>query len=142
MNPEEEEIARHKVKKIKEGGILISCNNREDVIKLHNASKEKLSTDYTIRKRDLKNSEIKIVGLSNEISENNLKCCILKQNPSIGTIETCKMLTCKKMKNKFMAIFEVDPMSFDGFMKLEQLNVKWHSCKVLQRSEVLQVWWF
>lgn len=48
------------------------------------------------------------------------------------------MLTCKKMKKKYMAILEVDPVSFDGFMKLEQLNVKWDSCRVFEHFSALR----
>lgn len=136
INPEDEEIGIQRVKEIKDGGILISCKNREDVNKLHIVSKEKLNVEnYIIRKSELKKPKIKIIGLNNEISEENLKCCILKQN-SISDINTWKMLVCKKLKKKYMSIVEVDPASFEEIMKLEKLNVKWDVCRAFEHFNV------
>jgi hypothetical protein len=128
-----------KIKHLKNGGISVACNNADERIKLETEAKKKLGDAYSVKKTILYNPKIKIVGFSEELNEENLRNCLIQQNLSLRNISgTFKLITCKKMKKKYLAIIEVDPLTFADFMKMESVCIGWNICKVYEHVNVLR----
>jgi hypothetical protein len=89
---------------------------------LETEAKKKLGDAYSVKKTILYNPKIKIVGFSEELNEESLRNCLIQQNLSLKNISgTFKLITCKKMKKNYLAIIEVDPLTFADFMKMESV---------------------
>jgi hypothetical protein len=128
-----------KIKHLKNGGISVACNNADERIKLETEAKKKLGDAYSVKKTILYNPKIKIVGFSEELNEENLRNCLIQQNLSLKNISgTFKLITCKKMKKNYLAIIEVDPLTFADFMKMESVCIGWNICKVYEHVNVLR----
>jgi hypothetical protein len=128
-----------KIKHLKNGGISVACNNADEKIKLETEAKKKLGDAYSVKKTILYNPKIKIVGFSEELNEENLRNCLIQQNLSLKNISgTFKLITCKKMKKNYLAIIEVDPLTFADFMKMESVCIGWNICKVYEHVNVLR----
>ena len=139
IDPVAEDIGVNHVKQLRNGGVVIGCNKKEDITKLHNISTQKLGEDYTIRKSGLRNPMIKIVGLSESYNEESLKRCITRQNSTLkDLINTWKLVICKKMKKKYMAIVEVDPKSFLEFIKLKTVLIHWDECRIFEHFGIIR----
>jgi hypothetical protein len=61
---------------MKDGAIAISCNTKEELAKLEEAARKDLGENYHITKPRLHNPKVKIVGLTDELDEDDLKKCL------------------------------------------------------------------
>jgi hypothetical protein len=128
-----------KIKHLKNGGISVACNNADERIKLETEARKKHGDAYSVKKTILYNPKIKIVGFSEELNEKNLRNCLIQQNLSLKNISgTFKLITSKKMKKNYLAIIEVDPLTFADFMKMESVCIGWNVCKVYEHVNVLR----
>ena len=92
-----DKIAITKVQRLKKGGVVIECENEEEAQKLQNKAVESSGDKYTVRKVKYLNPKIKIVGLSENMGEEELKTRIMQQNQ--GLKDKCslfKLITVKK----------------------------------------------
>ncbi|CAH1101249.1 unnamed protein product [Psylliodes chrysocephalus] len=80
INPVSSNINITKVVNVRDGGIMVRCENSDECIKFKNLSDEKLANDYTIKEVPVLNPRFKIVGISENLSENDLINGIKSQN--------------------------------------------------------------
>lgn len=138
INPEEVEVGIKQIRRIKDGGIIIGCNDKSQATKLQTVIASKLSKDFIIKKTENRKLKLKILDLPDEFSEVELKSCIAKQNPQIASVEAWKLLVTKKMKKTYFAIIEVDLKSFTEVMEQGEIFVKWSVCRVYEYVNVLR----
>lgn len=139
LNPESIEVGISSIKQLKNGSLVVGCANKNDLMKLQCEVKKNIGNEYTVDVSRLRRPKIKIIGMSNEISENKLKECIEKQNSKLKEkTSSWKVNTIKKMKTKYMAILEVDASSFKEIMSTEILNIQWDRCPVFEYIDVLR----
>lgn len=137
VNPASLEVGMVEIKNIKDGGVVIRCQNKEDSGKIKDAAEKKLKKKYSIKVPQLINPCIKIIGIEEEIEENDLKSCILKQNSFIQHEKSyISVKVLKKMKTKYMCIIEVDPLTYNRIMKEGRLSIGWNICKVFEYVNV------
>ncbi|CAH2004206.1 unnamed protein product [Acanthoscelides obtectus] len=67
-----------KVCDIKEGGIVLGCKSKADNLKLLSIAKEKLGDSYVIKEVAGINPRVRIVGLSGEYSDEQIRSYLLK----------------------------------------------------------------
>lgn len=135
----QENIGVAKVKPLRNGGIFIECNKNEDVTKLHNKIESVLGENYDVRKTTFRNPMIKIVGLSENIDEEQLKLRIVDQNPALKDgFKLFKLVVCKKMVTKFMAIVEVDCVSFKSIMTIKNVFIGFDKCNIYEHFRILR----
>lgn len=82
INPQDVHVGITKITHLKDGGVAVACNNKAEMLKLEKVAKEKLE-NFNIQKTTLKNPKIKIVGFSEAMVEEELKQCVISQNPNI-----------------------------------------------------------
>lgn len=139
LDPTLLEIGISQVKDSKDGSIIISCNNKEDVEKIKNVAGIKLNENYVIRAQERKNPKIKIVDLEHKLSDVSLIDSLKKQNGFLNHEDLhLKIIVVKKMVTRFMAIVECDPISFERIMTRKRLNIGWVSCRVFEYIPVLR----
>ena len=87
----------------------------------------------------MRNPKIKIVGLAQNLDVEDLKECLIKQNAELKDITGIfKLVTCKKMIKKYLAIIEVDPNTFSKFMALKTVFIQWSECALYEHVNTLR----
>lgn len=136
INPVETQINITSVKNIKNGGIVVGCNNIEDVSKFKNIAKEKLGDKYEIKDAKKLSPRIRVVGMTEKYEEDVLINHVKYQNKNMLS-DQCectliKFWPTKRNKNVFQAILQVDVASYNNIMTLGngKLFVGYDYCEV------------
>ncbi|CAH1103988.1 unnamed protein product [Psylliodes chrysocephalus] len=80
INPISSNINITKVVNVRDGGPMVRCENSDECIKFKKLADEKLANDYTIKEVPVLNPRFKIIGISENLSENDLINVIKSQN--------------------------------------------------------------
>ncbi|KAI4464237.1 zinc finger cchc-type superfamily [Holotrichia oblita] len=139
VKPASLEVGIVQIQNIKDGGVVIRCKNKEDSLKIKEAAEKKLKKKYNIKVPELINPCIKIIGIDEEMDENELRSCILKQNSCVQHDNVhLSIKVLKKMKTKCMSIVELDPWSYDEVLKEGRLSIGWSVCRVFEYVNVFR----
>lgn len=138
VNTKDLQLGIQKVFDLKNGGIKIQCESKEDVDRLKKEALEKMGDDYEMKTQDKKNPKIKIIGLEENYNKEELKNSIKSQNNTITENSKIEVIVIKQMKTRFMAIMEVDPETFKAVMKSGHLLVDLSVCSVFEHVDVLR----
>ena len=141
IKPNELKIGIQGVKKISRGGIIVTCENEDDNKKLIKEIEKKLGTKYEIKKGELRNPRIKIIDMTEELSEDKLISCLLNQNNGIikeSNIKKVLKIWRSGRSNKYNAIIEVEPEAFHSILERRKLNIIWNECRVFEEFSVFR----
>lgn len=85
------------MKHVRNGGILVGCDNADDVSKIKNAAEKNLSSDYEVRVLKSPRPSLRMVGFEAHYDEASLLHFIQKQNASVVTKESeCEVVQSAK----------------------------------------------
>lgn len=98
------------IKPMRRNAMAIQCKDEDEMIKLRNEISSKLGHKYEINTPAIRNKQIKIVGMSNGASEEELTLMLKKQNEHISNDNELKVLKVfenkKNLSDKHGAIVE------------------------------------
>lgn len=122
------------------GSIVIECNDKDSSDQLKAEVAEKLGSSYTVNIMAKRLPKIRIIGLSEELSAEELAQKILNQNTEIQDGGTLKILHIFKLprSSNFGAKIEIDPVSFKKILELQKLRIGWDICQVYEAFDLLQ----
>lgn len=132
LNPSAMEIGVTAIHPIHDGGILMKCKTKGEVKKLSEEAKATLGKKYDISIPKKKNPCFKITDIEEQMSDDELISCIKKQNLFLihDNLEL-KLIVHKKMKTRYMAIFETDPTTWKRALDEGSLCIGWSTfCRV------------
>lgn len=138
INTKDLKLGVQKVFDLKNGGIKIQCKTKEDIEKLKKEALEKMGNGYETNTQSKKNPKIKVVGLEENYSKEELENSIKSQNSIFTENSKIEVVVIKKMKTRFMAIMEVDPETFQAVMKSGLLLVNLSVCSVFEHVDLLR----
>lgn len=133
------EVGIKEIWNTREGGVAIKCDTKDEIEKVKNAVEKKLSKNYSVVAPNLKNPSIKVIGMENELSADDLVSYLKRQNPflNLDTTElTVKVV--KRMKTKYMSIIECDPGSHKRILEEGYLYLAWSRCRVFDYVAVFR----
>lgn len=139
IDPSKLKVGVTKINKIRDGGVAVQCNSKEDVEKFKTIAEKELGNSYDIKKAKQHTPEIKVLGIRENLSNEEIKNCIISQNDIIDQ-NSCKIEISyirKITNNHYNATAEVDSATFEKVMKTGKLNVGWTRCTV---KENLKMW--
>lgn len=137
VSPTALEVGISDVKTLKDGGVIIKCNTKEDLTKVKQAAEKKLGKTYNISTPDLINPNVKILDIEREMNAEELLNVIKKQNAYLNKDSLfMNIKVIKKMKSKWMAIVECDADSFNCIMNENGLYIDWTRCRVYEYINV------
>ncbi|CAH1102969.1 unnamed protein product [Psylliodes chrysocephalus] len=144
INPVSSNINITKVFNVRDGGIIVRCENSDECIKFKKFADEKLANDYTIKEVPVLNSRFKIVGISENLSENDFINVIKNQNKNEicpdSNLKVISQLPLKKNNKLFQVIIQSYINSYQKVNSLGKLFVGCDYCNVFNAIEaVLQV---
>lgn len=132
INPTNLQVGVSSFKPFKNDSIAITCQSSKDKEILHEEVTKQLGNQYNIQVSKLQKKKIKIIGIQEKMTDEELKQSILQQNNVLNVDENCylKILTFKNLKNRMMAIVEIDELSFNVLVGAQKLKIKWSICNV------------
>lgn len=135
INPTKLNVEITKIEDIKDGGIKIICNSKEEIQTIQKEAQNNLGNNYSLVVSEKRNPRIKIVGIEDEMSEEELVKSILEKNSFIKNSKV-KLITMKKMKKKYLAILEIDCISFKNIMEKGFLFIDFSICSVYEHVDI------
>lgn len=139
INPVDMNIQVAKVKNLSQGGILIGCNDSKDASKFKQMAKQKLSTNYEIKEPRKGYFKIKIVGMIEKYSNDDLVKFIRHQNELFSEsneVSVSKIWSTKSNKNLYQAILNVDAESYCKILNQGYIFVNYDVCMVYDAIEL------
>ena len=124
------------VKQMGKNAIVIQCNDEQEIEKLKTEVATKLGDKYEVQSAELKNSQLKIVGMTNIITEAELITNLKKQNDHLKEAQELKVIKIFENKNRkpetYCAIIEVQYDTFAKIMATQKVNIAGDRCKVYE----------
>lgn len=135
IDPTEIEISG--IKNVSRGGIMIECKNNQAISKLKHEAQLKLSEKYSINEPKKRSPRVKITGMRDKWSQEEILSKIKSQNkfinPSKCNIKIVHIAEMKAIKNrpiKYFAYAEVDAEAYRNLMEIKKINIGWDVCTV------------
>lgn len=137
IKPSTLEVGITQLKETREGGVLIKCQNKIEQEKIQKIAEKKLSRQYQVKAPELKNPCIKIVDITENVTQEELINCIQKQNNFVNHDQlNISVKVIKKMKKNYMAIIECDPLTSKKILDENSLFINWDLCRVFEYISV------
>lgn len=142
INPVASEIEISGVKNINKGGILIGCQDNAGVSKFKELALQKLGDKYDIKDVANFNPRIRLVGMTDKFSAEDIVNFVEYQNKSLISEKfECKVLqisSTKKNKDIYQAVLQIDVDSYNKIMSTGngKLFVGYNICDVYDSIEI------
>lgn len=129
------------VKELNSGGLVIECSSKEAFDTVQKELNDKIGQEYEVGGVHMANKKyFKIIGLTNDISEDRLIECIKKQN---ATCEEKEFKVIKKYTNtntrreNYSAIIETDVNTYDNLVNNKKIRVEYDMCRVFTCEQTI-----
>lgn len=131
LNPAEMKVGIENVRKIRNGGIVITCKTKEEIKKINEEVKAKLGKEYEVKIPQLKTPKIRIYGIEEMMEDDDLIDALRNQNPEIiGEEAELTVKVNKRTKQTYVVVVETDPKTFKKVILEGKLKIKWQRCQV------------
>lgn len=127
INPAEINVGISQLKETQNGSIVIKCNKMGDVDNLITSINKNLCDNY-VYKQELKKPNIKIIGINEEYSKEQLERMIQQQNDISDEQITVKYIGQNRRNNTFTAFLDVSAATFSKFTKTGKVLIGWQRC--------------
>lgn len=126
--------------KTKSGLVIFDCETAEQRNEVKNRIESSIGDDYEINSKEPLPPKIKILGITEEMTENEIETQLKRQNGFIskGDIKVLKVVKDWKTTNTFNAIVRVDKTSFKRLMERKKVLIHWNSCAVKEHFSIVR----
>ncbi|KAK9879967.1 hypothetical protein WA026_016661 [Henosepilachna vigintioctopunctata] len=136
LNPTSENLQLTKVKTVKDGGLLIACHDNSKVKQIIEGE---LADTYEIKEVSGIHPRLRVVGMAENLSENNLRSNILSTNSKIfqngSEFKVVKIFPTKKNPNIWQSIVQVNKSDYERALQSGNVFVGLTSCSVYDAVE-------
>lgn len=131
------QVKVNKLRKGPKGGLAIVCENEDASKQLQDIVSEKLGENYVVRPQLNTASKLKIVGISDDLNDNDIISALKKQNEFLSDKEIKVMKSYKVKHSRSMsAIIEVDSVTAEKCLSEKLLKIGWSRCRVFEASSL------
>ncbi|KAJ3640291.1 hypothetical protein Zmor_003600 [Zophobas morio] len=143
INPVETNLQISKVRKTKDGGVLIGCSSSDETARFKKIAEEKLADNYEIKEVKGVLPRVKIVGLTRHMSESELSELIeyaVRTNSGFFNLNSVskviKVYPTKSNQKIFQAVVELDRTTYENVIEADFLLIGYDYCKVYDAHEI------
>lgn len=139
IDPVDLNIKVSQIKQVKDGGILISCDDSIGAKNFKDAAAEKLSAQYKISDVKTFLPKVRIVGLTDQYSDEDILKYLKGQNDALSSVSHLKILktwATKRNANIFQTLVEVDAATYGLIMNRAKLFVNYDACAVYEATDI------
>lgn len=120
---------------IREGGVVLRCNNKNDTMKVKEMVRESLGDEYEVILPAIKNPRVRITNVCTNIPDEQIVNELKANNEQIQSIDM-KLVTCipkrKRGATSNDVIFEVDADAYSKLLHIGTLNLPWRECRIYE----------
>lgn len=128
------------IRKAAKGAVVVECKDTEAIRKFQSDAQTNLGTSYQVELPKRRKPKLRISGFSDQMSEEKLIECLIKQNEILKNDDSIKVLNMKEIKNKkfkqYQAIIEASPDTYFKMLKQEKVCVNWDRCSIFEYISV------
>ncbi|XP_063391292.1 uncharacterized protein LOC134676842 [Cydia fagiglandana] len=149
INPEKMKLHVRAVRKVKNGGVIISTDSKDDITKLKEQV-QNTSADLTINEPQKRKPRIVVVGVPSALQDQEVLNCIYEQNlaDNLQDVSLEKFLTSIKLSHKSGKknaetcnyVIEVPAHIRKFLISQNRVFVNWSSCPVRDFTIVTKCW--
>lgn len=140
VTPANNDLCVTKVKNISQGGLVVSCNSKNEAAKFKELVSTKLSENYHIKDASSLHPRIRIVGLSEnlekEVVTDYLKIQCRSLIVDVSEIVCISVSSLRKKSNVFQAVIQLDGKSYANFIDSKTIYLGYDYCRVYDGVEV------
>lgn len=140
VNPAKLDVEINNVKRIRNGGIMLSSTQPESILKIKEVAEKNLAANYDVHVLKNINPQIRIVGLSGRLDDDSLKYYLAKQSPDIFPADSdykiCKIWPTKKNENVFQVLLQVNVSTYNKILTRGRILIGLDSCKVYEALHI------
>lgn len=127
------------IRNVSKGGIVIECASKDASIALQSDVAAKLGESYIVNIPGKRLPKIRVTGISEQFTLDELKTKIMDQNPDIISKEsTLNIVHSFKTKYSFGIKIETDQSTFNKIMELKKLRIDWDICSVCEAFDLMR----
>lgn len=120
---------------IKDGGVVLSCENSSDTMKVKQIVEASYGKNYDVRLPEVKKPRVRITNISDQIDEDKLIDEIKKMNADLKEVDM-KLVTVinrKKYSNTYRDIIvEVNGYAYKKLLKMGTIFLDWRQCQITE----------
>ncbi|KAK5643855.1 hypothetical protein RI129_007700 [Pyrocoelia pectoralis] len=128
------------LKNISNGGIAIECKSKECLEKVVRETESKLGSDYEVKVPKNRAPKLKIVGITEQLTNSQIEQKIRSQNKEIildqALINVVYVSKEHKNHRNYFCLVEVDGKTYEMALRTEKLNIGWDRCRVYDAVNV------
>ncbi|XP_055683013.1 uncharacterized protein LOC129789913 [Lutzomyia longipalpis] len=120
------------MRNVSDGGVAIVCDTVEALNGVREIAESKLGDLYSVSVPKTRFPRVKISGLSESLSSDDLKRMLVSQNPLPVELDTILVVAVLPTRRKiyFDAILEVPPSLYNFLLELGKVKIGWNVCHV------------
>lgn len=120
------------------GGLAIACSSTAASKELQERVAEKMGDDYEVKLTELKKPKVKIVGMSEELTSEEIVTKLKAQNEFLKDSNIVVSHMHKGLKGFFTAVIEVDGKIFSKLLEIGRVFIDFDICRVLEDLQVMR----
>lgn len=124
----------------RDGSVIVSLQDEMSIKLLEENIDKQLGDRFEVKVQECMRPTIKIIGMSDELTETELKNKLINQNEVFTTLKHFKLRKTfsneKWRYDKYSAIIELDAETFFRVMEIGKLNCGWNRCRVLDGLQI------
>lgn len=124
----------------RDGSVIVALNDEASVKLLEDNVDKQLDGRFEVKVRECMKPSIKIIGMSDEFEETELRDKLVSQNEVFSTLKHFKLrktyCNTKWRYDNYSAIIELDAETFYNVLDAGKLNCGWNRCRVLDGLQV------
>lgn len=138
VKPADFGIPVKKMVDVKNGSVVINCELEKDVAVLRREIEKNVGAQYSVVQEELKHPRIKIVGINEKYTMDELRDTIVNQNSYIDNPEEIEIMHCKYWERikKYTAYAVVAPKIYHRMIDNASISVGWEKCRVFEDYNV------
>jgi ribosomal protein S8 len=126
------------MKSTRNGSVILRCQNKEDVNDCKAKIEQELGQNYNVVVPKTKLPVLKIVGLTEMHSENELIEKIVAQNPFLSPTTQIEVAELKQKGPKIFAAVRCDAETYKEMATRGRIMVGWDRCRVYEHIHVMR----
>lgn len=118
---------------ISKGGVAIECRDESTIETIKEIATEKMGNDYTIEDAKERKPRVKIVGMNEKHTNEEIIEMLQSQNESLANDKELRVIRLYEVKNKyFSAIVEMSKEHHAQCIGFGSVNIGWDKCKIYE----------